>query len=278
MRSGLPDKRPAFFQSPIWVTFAGMVQNGLTFPKNAAITQHIPDKSFQMARYYGFYSNRSRGERNKACSEPVEGADIRGTEDQPSPDSPQATVLDVSDYKPRRIPSKTWRELIKKIWEVDPLSCPRCHHEMKIIGLISDPEIIERILRHLGLWKQQTAPSGRKIKAPEHGPVVIEDFDDGRPGYEEPAIVYHQASALEIVPPQADTGAVCPGGHAPPSPPHKQAPLREHLPLSCRNVSQPCQKIGSKMGLTHLSIPANQKPSESNFLSPITYHLLLLRI
>ena len=30
-------------------------------------------------------------------------------------------ILDVSDYKPRRIPSSTWRECIKKIWEVDPL-------------------------------------------------------------------------------------------------------------------------------------------------------------
>ena len=28
----------------------------------AAITQHIPDKGFQMVRYYGWYSNRARGE------------------------------------------------------------------------------------------------------------------------------------------------------------------------------------------------------------------------
>jgi hypothetical protein len=88
----------------------------------ATITQHIPDKHFQMVRCYGWYSNRSRGERNKACPELVERADLSGTEVQTSPDSPQATVLDVSDYKPRRIPSKTWRELIKKIWKVDPLS------------------------------------------------------------------------------------------------------------------------------------------------------------
>ena len=101
------------------------------------------------------------------------------------------TVLDVSDYKPRRIPSKTWRELIKKIWEVDPLSCPRCHHEMKIISLINQPEVIDHILRHLGPWKQQTAPSQRKTKAPGPGPVVTEDFDDGWPRYEGPAIVYH---------------------------------------------------------------------------------------
>jgi len=33
-------------------------------------------------------------------------------------------VIDVSDYHPPRIPSKKWCELIKKVWEVDPLICP----------------------------------------------------------------------------------------------------------------------------------------------------------
>ena len=37
------------------------------------------------------------------------------------------TILDVSDYEPPRAPSKTWRELIKKVWEIDPLTCPLMH-------------------------------------------------------------------------------------------------------------------------------------------------------
>jgi hypothetical protein len=31
------------------------------------------------------------------------------------------------------VPSKIWRELPKKMWEVDHLGCPRCGHEMQII-------------------------------------------------------------------------------------------------------------------------------------------------
>ncbi len=31
----------------------------------AAITQHIPEKNFQLVRYYGWYSNRMRGDRQK---------------------------------------------------------------------------------------------------------------------------------------------------------------------------------------------------------------------
>jgi len=151
----------------------------------AAITQHIPDKHFHMVRYYGWYSSRSRGERIKA------GLFRPGDEPGSSAVTPEVTVLDVSDHRPRRVPSKTWRELIKKIWEVDPLSCPRCGHEMKIISLIHEPDVIERILRHLGLWKHHNDPHEGKIKAPADGPVVMEDFDDGWPGYEEPVFVYH---------------------------------------------------------------------------------------
>ncbi len=63
-------------------------------------------------------------------------------------------ILDVSDHKPRRIPSAKWRELIKKVWEAYPLLCPKCRKEMRIVSLINERAVIERILRHLGLWEQ----------------------------------------------------------------------------------------------------------------------------
>jgi hypothetical protein len=45
-------------------------------------------------------------------------------------------VIDVSAHEPRRIPSKKWRELIKKVGEADPLRCPKCSREMRIVSLI----------------------------------------------------------------------------------------------------------------------------------------------
>jgi hypothetical protein len=33
--------------------------------------------------------------------------------------------------------------------EVDPLACPRCGGEMRVIALIQEPAIIDKILRHL---------------------------------------------------------------------------------------------------------------------------------
>jgi hypothetical protein len=61
--------------------------------------------------------------------------------------------------------SQTWAMLIKRVYEVDPLSCPRCGGQMKVVAFIEPPQrgVIERILRHCGLWHPSTpraAPAG----------------------------------------------------------------------------------------------------------------------
>ena len=45
-----------------------------------------------------------------------------------------------------------WAQFIKKVYEADPLVCPRCGGAMGIIAFIDQPDVIERILTHLGLW------------------------------------------------------------------------------------------------------------------------------
>ena len=50
----------------------------------AAITQHIPDKSFQLVRYYGWYSNKMRGQRGKQVAAAAQA------------DGKTAAVIDVS--------------------------------------------------------------------------------------------------------------------------------------------------------------------------------------
>ena len=81
------------------------------------------------------------------------------------------------------------RLFLKKVWEVDPLECPKCHAEMKIISFISksQPEVIRKILLHLGLWEEKTRPPPSSDISPDKV-STYEPFDDGRPGYEEPCI------------------------------------------------------------------------------------------
>ena len=51
---------------------------------------------------------------------------------------------------------RAWARLIKQVYEADPLMCPRCTGPMRIIAFIEQPEVIEKILTHLGLWPAQS--------------------------------------------------------------------------------------------------------------------------
>lgn len=113
----------------------------------AAITQHIPEPSFQLVRYYGWYSNRMRGDRRKQDDRVKgEGEDIFASDDR---------VIDIRGYRPKRIPQLIWRECIKKVWEVDPLTCARCAGEMKIISFIYKRAVIKNILIHLNVYEER---------------------------------------------------------------------------------------------------------------------------
>ena len=55
-----------------------------------------------------------------------------------------------------------------KVYEVDPLECPKCKGRMRVIALIDDKAVIRRILTHLGLWAPQVeAQRGPGPPAPD---------------------------------------------------------------------------------------------------------------
>ncbi len=48
--------------------------------------------------------------------------------------------------------------MAQKIYQVDPLRCPKCNGAMRIPTFIGDQEVIRKILRHLGIWKRMPRP------------------------------------------------------------------------------------------------------------------------
>ncbi len=96
------------------------------------LLNHIPDKYEHLFRYYGYYSNRSPGARKQ-------------TEQQDK--SPSPIIIDDPPVDVRR--KANWARLIQKAYEVDPLECPICGATMRIIALIDDADVVERILKHL---------------------------------------------------------------------------------------------------------------------------------
>jgi len=116
----------------------------------AAMCSHIPNRGEQMVRYYGYYSNVSRGKRQK------EGND----------DAVPCILEPQGNEKAFR---KSWARLIQKIYEVDPLICPKCKGTMRVISSIEDQTLIRATLEYLGLWLVRSRPPPKA-----HDPPVRE--------------------------------------------------------------------------------------------------------
>ena len=105
-----------------------------------ALCNQIPDPGQHLVRYYGAYANKLRSRRRRR--------------EEPSPTTtPPGTVLDDrvdDDGRPAPSPRRqSWRRLIKKLFEVDPVLCPKCLVEMKIVAVITQVPVIDKILNHI---------------------------------------------------------------------------------------------------------------------------------
>jgi hypothetical protein len=152
----------------------------------AEFTQHVPPTGSHLIRYYGWYSNKARGMRRKAgdCpdfrGDPAQQGGEKGTvplgrvkaAPAPTGNLPSPSGRGAGGEGITRRASQTWAMLIKRVYEVDPLACPKCGATMKVISFIEPPQtdVIERILRHCGLWcpsAPRAPPAGERAV---HGP------------------------------------------------------------------------------------------------------------
>lgn len=108
-----------------------------------AVTTQIPAAHQHMVRYYGAYANRARRLYRPVVDGPGPGKTPPCETASPGP-RPDEDEQDLWVRARRR----SWARLIARIYEVDPLVCPRCGHELKVVAAITDPVVIDRILEH----------------------------------------------------------------------------------------------------------------------------------
>jgi len=96
-----------------------------------SMTPHIPDKGQVIVRYYGLYANAHRGEVRKPSLAPA--------------------AMGMAEEAPAAVPSEGWAEIIRKVYEVDPLVCPPCGGRMKVISFLTEYAVVDRITPHLGM-------------------------------------------------------------------------------------------------------------------------------
>jgi hypothetical protein len=105
----------------------------------AALSAHIPKTYESLTRYYGRYSCRRRGERAKKLASP------------PPPEEQE------SEYR-QEFRKSSWAACIKRVYEIDPLECPKCKAQMRIIAFIQDAHSIKDIMKAQGIPDFQAPP------------------------------------------------------------------------------------------------------------------------
>jgi hypothetical protein len=125
----------------------------------ALLTLQVPSKGTHMVRYFGWYSTRSRAKRRKAAKATNAAGASSAIEVVPSPKA-----------KERR---RRWAELIRQVFEVDPLACP-CGGRMRIVSFITaaQPDVLTPPL----WWQLQQAQEHVEANAHVYGD------DDGHGG------------------------------------------------------------------------------------------------
>jgi hypothetical protein len=87
---------------------------------------------------------------------------------------------------PRRL---AWADLLKRVFEVDALRCPKCDGQMRVLSAITDPIVAGRILRCLRLPPRAPPRASAKDREPVPGRAGEEwldqvpefDFDQSPP-------------------------------------------------------------------------------------------------
>ena len=81
--------------------------------------------------------------------------------------------MDTPDHAARRARGACWAALMQRTFGFDVLACPRCGGRLRLIALIDQAPVIERILRHLGVptevpaVRPARAGSSPSVRAPE---------------------------------------------------------------------------------------------------------------
>jgi hypothetical protein len=91
----------------------------------------MPPKGVPQVRNYGWYSNRSRGLRQRRASA-------------------AAGKIHPPPARPRRRRT-AWRDLIQQVWGVDPLQCPLCSGLLRPNAVVETKAEILAVLVSLGL-------------------------------------------------------------------------------------------------------------------------------
>ena len=174
----------------------------------------------------GIFANRSRFRQLlpeppalPAAEDPPDASDASTGKKGSADTLDQKAAGSSASPRQRRAPLK-WAQLLMRVFSIQALKCPRCSAVMVILAFISDPSVISKILKHLGLPSEPPPlspartswePASFALSPPEDEPIwddlVISASGDHAP------IPSAPATLLPLEPPK--TAGTGPSGQAP---------------------------------------------------------------
>ena len=89
----------------------------------------VPRPRVNLTRFYGVFSPNSKLREYVVPQKPVE-----------EPENPKPNAY-----------SMTWAQRLKRVFAIDIEKCERCGDPVRIIASIEDPDVVHKILKHVGL-------------------------------------------------------------------------------------------------------------------------------
>jgi len=116
-----------------------------------AVCQQVPARGLHLVRYQGVYANRLRKAYREAWAR-LAGEEVPAG----APEDAVGVEEEIRHAPPgsaEALRRQAWARMLRKVFEVDPLVCPRCRREgrtveMEVVAWITDLDVVDRILRH----------------------------------------------------------------------------------------------------------------------------------
>lgn len=131
----------------------------------------VPRPRINLILYHGVRGPRAAWRSAVVRREPSQSGGEARTE-HPSGQAGQGTPrTDMPDAAWRRVRGQLWADLMRRTFGFDVLACPRCGGRLRLIALIEQAAVIQRILGHLGL------PTEVPVPCPARAPPLPIDRD-----------------------------------------------------------------------------------------------------
>ena len=141
----------------------------------------IPAPYTNLVRYHGVFANRSRSRKRLPPPPSIEDDQQMLPDEEDNEDAADDGQHDSPPSKrPRRL---AWAQLMRRVLDIDVLTCPKCAGSMVIIAFITDPSVLTRILDHLKL--PSTSPPLAPARSPLDEQGLFAEEEIAEPAYRE---------------------------------------------------------------------------------------------